>query len=188
MVLAGNFNLTNSEDLFRQLINLGQHPKKRGDTITLLEKIGHFLDEENDRIYYKHKSSKTKKQITKIISDNLELERVLKKSLKHLDGGYVLSGVVVHGDSFIVRDPAGIRPVYFYQDEEIVVVASERPVIQTTFNLKSKEVQELQRGQAILIKKNGKVSFKKILKPQIQKSCSFERIYFSRGNDSEIYK
>ncbi|MAZ01325.1 MAG: amidophosphoribosyltransferase [Flavobacteriales bacterium] len=188
LVLAGNFNLTNSEDLFRQLINLGQHPKKRGDTITLLEKIGHFLDEENDRIYYKHKSSKTKKQITKIISDNLELERVLKKSLKHLDGGYVLSGVVGHGDSFIVRDPAGIRPVYFYQDEEVVVVASERPVIQTTFNLKSKEVQELQRGQAILIKKNGKVSFKKILKPQIQKSCSFERIYFSRGNDSEIYK
>ncbi len=188
LVLAGNFNLTNSEDLFRQLINLGQHPKKRGDTITLLEKIGHFLDEENDRIYYKHKSSKTKKQITKIISDNLELERVLKKSLKHLDGGYVLSGVVGHGDSFIVRDPAGIRPVYFYQDEEVVVVASERPVIQTTFNLKSKEVKELQRGQAILIKKNGKVSFKKILKPQIQKSCSFERIYFSRGNDSEIYK
>ena len=188
LVLAGNFNLTNSEDLFRQLINLGQHPKKRGDTITLLEKIGHFLDEENDRIYYKHKSSKTKKQITKIISDNLELERVLKKSLKHLDGGYVLSGVVGHGDSFIVRDPAGIRPVYFYQDEEVVVVASERPVIQTTFNLKSKEVKELQRRQAILIKKNGKVSFKKILKPQIQKSCSFERIYFSRGNDSEIYK
>tara|TARA_B100001540_G_scaffold214416_1_gene189213 strand:+ start:3467 stop:5332 length:1866 start_codon:yes stop_codon:yes gene_type:complete len=188
LVLAGNFNLTNSEDLFRQLINLGQHPKKRGDTITLLEKIGHFLDEENDRIYYKHKSSKTKKQITKIISDNLELERVLKKSLKHLDGGYVLSGVVGHGDSFIVRDPAGIRPVYFYQDEEVVVVASERPVIQTTFNLKPKEVQELQRGQAILIKKNGKVSFKQILKPQIQKSCSFERIYFSRGNDSEIYK
>ena len=189
LVLAGNFNMTNVDELFSQLIELGQHPKEKSDTVTILEKIGHFTDEENARLYGQYKSEKrSSAEISKLIEDNLDLSNILINASKKWDGGYVLSGILGHGDAFTLRDPHGIRPAYYYQNDEIVVVASERPVIQTAFNVNTEDIQELPRGKAIIIKKNGNVFFREILSPKSRRSCSFERIYFSRGNDAEIYK
>ena len=188
LVLAGNFNMTNVDELFQQLVDLGQHPKQKSDTVTILEKIGHFLDEANDEIYYKYKGQFSKKEITKKIEKELEIDEILRNSAKYWDGGYLMCGMIGHGDAFALRDPSAIRPAYYYKDEEIVVVASERPVIQTTFNVHHEKIQEIRRGHALIIKKNGSVSLKEVRKPLERKACSFERIYFSRGNDVAIYK
>ncbi len=187
LVLAGNFNMTNVDELFQHLLELGQHPKQKTDTITILEKIGHFLDEENDHIYYKNKDQYSKKEITQIIEEKIDIVNILKNSAKYWDGGYVMCGCVGHGDAFVLRDPNGIRPAYYYKDDEIVVVTSERPVIQTSFDVQSSKIQEVKRGHALIIKKNGEVKQEKIRTPLEKKSCSFERIYFSRGNDEDIY-
>jgi len=187
LVLAGNFNMTNVDELFNQLVELGQHPKQKSDTVTILEKIGHFLDEENDRIYYNNKDKYNKREITKIIESNIDLKSVLKQSAKYWDGGYVMCGLLGHGDAFALRDPNGIRPAYFYKDDEIVVVASERPVIQTAFNVESNKIKEIKRGNALIVKKDGSVFLEEIKQPAERKACSFERIYFSRGNDQDIY-
>ena len=188
LVLAGNFNMTNVDELFKQLVDLGQHPKQMSDTVTILEKIGHFLDESNDEIYYNHKNKLTKKEITNKIESELNVQEILSQSAKYWDGGYVMCGMIGHGDAFALRDPNAIRPAYYYKDDEIVVVASERPVIQTTFNVSTNQVKEIKRGHALIIKKDGAVNEKKIKEPLERKSCSFERIYFSRGNDAEIYQ
>ena len=188
LALAGNFNMTNVDELFQQLVDLGQHPKEMSDTVTILEKIGHFLDEENDSIYYKQKDNFSKKEITKVIEDELNLQDILIQSAKYWDGGYVICGLLGHGDAFALRDPNAIRPAYYYKDDEVVVVASERPVIQTAFNVKESEVNEIKRGHALIIKKNGIVEEKQIREPRERKACSFERIYFSRGNDKDIYR
>jgi amidophosphoribosyltransferase len=187
LVVAGNFNMTNVDELFDHLTELGQHPKEKADTITILEKIGHFLDEANDEIYYKHKKECSKKEISSKIEDELDIQDILYNASKHWDGGYVVGGLIGHGDSFVLRDPSGIRPAYYYKDEEVVVVASEKPVIQTSFNVKDDEVHEIKRGHALIIKKNGEVYEKQVLSPLKRTSCSFERIYFSRGNDKDIY-
>ena len=187
LALAGNFNMTNVDELFQQLVALGQHPKEMSDTVTILEKIGHFLDEENDAIYYKNKENFSKKEITKIIEEGLDLQDILRQSAKYWDGGYVICGLLGHGDSFALRDPNAIRPAYYYKDEEVVVVASERPVIQTAFNVKEDKIQEIKRGHALIIKKDGTTQEKQVRKPLQRTACSFERIYFSRGNDKEIY-
>ena len=187
VVLAGNFNMTNVDELFNQLVDLGQHPKQMADTVTILEKIGHFLDEANDEIYYKHKDSFSKKEITKIIEKELDLQDILTQSAKYWDGGYVMCGLMGHGDAFALRDPNAIRPAYYYKDDEIVVVASERPVIQTAFNVDIDDVKEIKRGHALIIKKDGTVKEKQVREPLERKACSFERIYFSRGNDKDIY-
>jgi amidophosphoribosyltransferase len=189
LVLAGNFNLTNVDELFDSLLAIGQHPKEKSDTVTVLEKIGHFLDVENDRLYAKFKSEGfSKPEISTKISEHLDLVSVLQKSANKWDGGYVMAGLIGHGDAFVLRDPAGIRPAFYYEDEEVVVVASERPVIQTVFNLKEHQVKELEPGSALLIPKHGQVSEKEILTQLTIKKCSFERIYFSRGSDADIYK
>ncbi len=189
LVLAGNFNLTNVDELFDSLLAIGQHPKEKSDTVTVLEKIGHFLDVENDRLYAKFKAEGfSKPEISTKISEHLDLVSVLQKSANKWDGGYVMAGLIGHGDAFVLRDPAGIRPAFYYEDDEVVVVASERPVIQTVFNLKEHQVKELEPGSALLIPKQGQVSEKEILPQLTIKKCSFERIYFSRGSDADIYK
>ena len=187
LALAGNFNMTNVDELFSELTDLGQHPKEKSDTITIIEKIGHFLDEENINIYQKYKGQLTKKEISRKIEDEINIQKILLNSSKHWDGGYVMCGLFGHGDAFALRDPSGIRPAYYYFDDEIAVVASERPVIQTAFNIKQDDIQEIKRGHALIIKKNGNISVEEVLKPLERKSCSFERIYFSRGNDKDIY-
>ncbi len=187
LVLAGNFNMTNVEELFQQLLDLGQHPKEMADAITILEKIGHFLDEANDDIYYKNKDNFSKKEITKIIENELDIQDILIQSAKYWDGGYLMCGLFGHGDAFALRDPNAIRPGYYYADDEVVVVASERPVIQTSFNIKTDKIQEIKRGHALIIKKDGSIQEKKVREPLERKACSFERIYFSRGNDKDIY-
>tara|TARA_Y100001968_G_C19436044_1_gene759768 strand:+ start:62 stop:1951 length:1890 start_codon:yes stop_codon:yes gene_type:complete len=188
LVLAGNFNMTNVDELLNQLIELGQHPKEKSDTVTILEKIGHFTDEENTRLYNQYKSQqKSNIEISKLIEENLDISKILINASKKWDGGYVLSGLLGHGDAFALRDPHGIRPAYYYCNNEIAVVTSERPVIQTAFNVDAKKIRELPRGQAIIIKKNGTIEFKQIIDSQKRTACSFERIYFSRGNDAEIY-
>jgi len=187
LALAGNFNMTNVDELFDHLTDLGQHPKEKSDTITIIEKIGHFLDEENINIYQKYKEGLSKKEISLKIEDELDIHKILLNASKHWDGGYLLCGLLGHGDAFALRDPSGIRPAYFYCDDEIVVVASERPVIQTTFNVNEKKIKEIKRGHALIIKKNGLVVEKEVLKPLNRTACSFERIYFSRGNDEDIY-
>ena len=187
LVLAGNFNMTNVEELFQQLLDLGQHPKEMADAITILEKIGHFLDEANDDIYYKHKDNFSKKEITKIIENELDIQDILIQSAKYWDGGYLMCGLFGHGDAFALRDPNAIRPGYYYADDEVVVIASERPVIQTSFNIKTDKIQEIKRGHALIIKKDGSIQEKKVREPLERKACSFERIYFSRGNDKDIY-
>ena len=188
LVLAGNFNMTNVDELFDQLVQLGQHPKQKSDTITILEKIGHFLDEANDVIYYENKNKFSKKEITNIIENSLDIQEILKLSAKYWDGGYVMCGLLGHGDAFVLRDPNAIRPVYYYKDDEIAVITSERPVIQTAFNIDVNLIKEIKRGHALIIKKDGNISEKQIRKPLKRTSCSFERIYFSRGNDVDIYK
>ena len=188
LVLAGNFNMTNVDELFDQLVQLGQHPKQKSDTITILEKIGHFLDEANDAIYYENKNRFSKKEITSIIEESLDIQEILKQSAKYWDGGYVMCGLFGHGDAFVLRDPNAIRPAYYYSDDEIAVITSERPVIQTAFNVDVKLIKEIKRGHALIIKKDGNISENQIRQPLKRTSCSFERIYFSRGNDSDIYK
>jgi amidophosphoribosyltransferase len=188
LVLAGNFNLTNVDELFQNLIELGQHPRERSDTITVMEKIGHFLDTEVQEIFdYYHKQRYSNREITDFIAADLSVSRILKRSAKDFDGGYAMAGMLGHGDAFVLRDPNGIRPAYYYCDEEVVVVASERPAIQTTFNVHYENIKEVQPGQAIVIKKDGKIKLHQITEPRERKSCSFERIYFSRGTDHEIY-
>ena len=187
LVLAGNFNMTNVDELFEQLVDLGQHPKQMADAVTILEKIGHFLDEANDEIYYKNKDKYSKKEITKVIENELNIQDILIQSAKYWDGGYLMCGLLGHGDAFALRDPNAIRPAYYYKDDEIVVVASERPVIQTAFNVKADKIYEIKRGHALIIKKDGTIKEKQVREPLEKKSCSFERIYFSRGNDKEIY-
>jgi len=189
LIVAGNFNMTNSKKLLEELVELGQHPKEFTDTVTVLEKIGHFLEEEVAKLYTEAKDKGfNKKDASPYIEENLDLKNVLKRSSKNWDGGYAMAGLVGHGDAFVLRDPNGIRPTYFFEDEEVVVVASERPVIQTVFNVNISDVKELERGHALIIKKNGVTSIKEVNKPREKKSCSFERIYFSRGSDSDIYQ
>ena len=189
LILAGNFNMTNVKELFQNLIDLGQHPKEYTDTITIMEKIGHFLDDSVSKIYKDLKNEGySKNECSPVIADRLNVAKILKRAAKNWDGGYAMAGLLGHGDSFVLRDPAGIRPAYYYKDDEIVVVASERPVIQTVFNVKYQDVKELEPGYAIITKKSGKTALKKILNPLERKACSFERIYFSRGSDAEIYQ
>ena len=189
LVIAGNFNMTNVDEQFDLLINLGQHPKQKADTVTVLEKIGHFLDVENEEIFQKNKMlGYSNREITDKIVDSLDLGKVLRNSAEDFDGGYVMCGLVGHGDAFVLRDPNGIRPVFHYQDDEVMVVASERPAIQTAFNLQKEDIKELDPGHALLIRVNGKVNIEEIRKSTSKTSCSFERIYFSRGSDTDIYQ
>jgi len=189
LIVAGNFNMTNSDEILQELIDLGQHPKEHTDTVTVMEKIGHFLDDEVAQTYQKFKEQGVnKKEASPLIGKELNIQRILERSSKNWDGGYAIAGLIGHGDAFVFRDPAGIRPVYFYKDDEIVIVASERPVIQTVFNVPFEKVEELAPAHALIIKKDGKISVDKIKEPLPKRACSFERIYFSRGSDAEIYK
>jgi amidophosphoribosyltransferase len=189
LIVAGNFNMTNVKELFNSLVELGQHPKEMADTVTVMEKIGHFLDDEVTDLYQECKNNGlSKREASPIIAEKLPVAKILKRASKGWDGGYAMAGLFGHGDAFVFRDPAGIRPAYFYEDDEIVVVASERPVIQTVFNVAFDKVQELQPGNALIIKKNGTVTEEEIIVPIVKKACSFERIYFSRGSDAEIYQ
>ena len=189
LIIAGNFNMTNTNELFNNLIELGMHPKEKADTITVMEKIGHFLDDAVSKLYKKSKAlGLSKVEASPYIVENLNLSKILKKSSRDWDGGYAMAGLLGHGDSFVFRDPAGIRPAYYYKDDEVVVVASERPVIQTVFNVPFDDVKELDPGHALLLRKDGYMHISKILEPLERKSCSFERIYFSRGSDAEIYQ
>ena len=188
LVLAGNFNLTNVNELFDNLVTLGQHPKVKADTVTVMEKIGHFLDDEVTKEYKKlKKKGFSKQEASPMIAENIKVSKILKKATKNFDGGYVISGMLGHGDAFLMRDPNGIRPAYFFQNDEFVVAASERPAIQTVFDVPFEEIQEVLPGHSLIIKKNGTTSMKEILPARDLKACSFERIYFSRGNDAEIY-
>ncbi|MDP3312390.1 amidophosphoribosyltransferase [Lutibacter sp.] len=189
LLVAGNFNMTNSKRLFNDLVEIGQHPKEMTDTVTVMEKIGHFIDKEVTELYNNIKEEKGvgKKGASPIIEDQIDLKKILKRSAKNWDGGYAMAGLLGHGDAFVLRDPAGIRPAFYYIDDEVVVVASERPVIQTVFNVAIEDVQEIERGHALIIKRNGKISMDKIKDQLPKKSCSFERIYFSRGSDADIY-
>ena len=189
LILAGNFNMTNTDELFQSLVKLGQHPREQSDTITIMERIGHFLDSEVISGYNKlKKKGILKSEMPPLIEKELNIEKILKKSSKKWDGGYVIAGMIGHGDSFVIRDPHGIRPAYYFENDEVVAVASERPAIQTVFDVLYPKIQEIPRGNALIIKKSGETSLKEILKPKTKKSCSFERIYFSRGSDAEIYK
>jgi amidophosphoribosyltransferase len=189
LVLAGNFNLTNTDELFNKLIELGQHPKAFSDTVTILEKVGHFLDEENQSLFRKYKDKGyTNQEISGLIETNLDIHKVLEDSTRDFDGGYTIAGIIGHGDMFVARDPWGIRPAFYYQDDEVVIVASERPVIQTVMNVSYGQVIELNPGNALLVKKDGRIIDKMIRKPYERRSCSFERIYFSRGSDADIYR
>lgn len=189
LVVAGNFNLTNVNELFDNLIELGQHPKVKADTVTVMEKIGHFLDDEVSNEYKKlKKKGFSKKEASPQIAEQLNIPKILTKATKNFDGGFVICGMLGHGDAFVVRDPNGIRPAYYYQNDEIVVAASERPAIQTVFNVPYEAIQEIDPGAALVIKKNGTTTLKPVIPPKERKACSFERIYFSRGNDAEIYQ
>ncbi len=189
LVIAGNFNMTNVDELLQQLYDLGQHPKEQADTVTVLEKIGHFLDDENQELFdHFKKDGYDNAEISRLIAQHLDVGKILRKSAKTWDGGYTISGIFGHGDAFILRDPAGIRPAFYYQDDEIVVAASERPALQTAFNIKIGQVKEIQPGHALIIKKDGTVTEEMFTEPVEKKSCSFERIYFSRGSDADIYK
>ncbi|MFD1256445.1 amidophosphoribosyltransferase [Mucilaginibacter terrae] len=190
LVIAGNFNMTNVEELLEQLYELGQHPKEKADTVTVLEKIGHFLDSEVQGLFdqFKREGSDDNIEITKMIADNMDVAKILKKSAKSWDGGYTIAGIFGHGDAFIMRDPAGIRPAYYYYDDEIVVATSERPAIQTAFNIPFEKIREVRPGHALIIKKDGHVSEQQFSEPKEKKACSFERIYFSRGSDAAIYR
>lgn len=188
LILAGNFNMTNVTELFNSLVELGQHPKEMADTVTVMEKIGHFLDDAVTDLYQECKNNGlSKREASPVIAEKLDIQKILKRASKGWDGGYAMAGLLGHGDAFVLRDPAGIRPAFFYEDDEIAVVASERPVIQTVFNVPIEKVKELQPGNALIIKKNGTVTEEEIITPTIKKACSFERIYFSRGSDADIY-
>jgi amidophosphoribosyltransferase len=189
LIVAGNFNMTNVTELFNSLIELGQHPKEMADTVTVMEKIGHFLDDEVTDLYLECKNNGlSKREASPVIAAKLDIAKILRRASKGWDGGYAMAGLFGHGDAFVFRDPAGIRPAYFYEDDEIVVVASERPVIQTVFNVDFDQVKELQPGTAIVVKKDGELTEHEIIPATVKKACSFERIYFSRGSDAEIYQ
>ena len=190
LVIAGNFNMTNVDELLQQLYDLGQHPKEKADTITVLEKIGHFLDTENQGLFdqYKREGLDDNMEISKLIAKDLDVAKILRKSAKSWDGGYTIAGIIGHGDAFVMRDPVGIRPAYYYYNDEIVVAASERPAIQTAFNVPIEEIKEIRPGHALIVKKNGKITEDMFSEPLEKKSCSFERIYFSRGSDASIYR
>ncbi len=190
LVIAGNFNMTNVDELLQQLYDLGQHPKEKADTVTVLEKIGHFIDTENQGLFdqYKREGHDDNMEISKLIANDMDVAKILRKSAKNWDGGYTIAGILGHGDAFVMRDPAGIRPAYYYANDEIVVAASERPAIQTAFNIPIGDVKEIQPGHALIVKKNGKITEDMISEPREKKACSFERIYFSRGSDASIYR
>ncbi len=189
LIVAGNFNMTNSYELFDNLVQLGQHPKEMTDTVTVMEKIGHFLDDAVAKLYKKiKKEGFNKQEASPLIEERLSISKILKRAAKNFDGGYAMAGLLGHGDAFVLRDPAGIRPAYYYKDDEVVVVASERPAIQTVFNVPYESVKELDPGHALIIKKSGSSAIKQVLEPTERKACSFERIYFSRGSDKEIYQ
>jgi amidophosphoribosyltransferase len=190
LVIAGNFNMTNVDELLQQLYDLGQHPKEKADTVTVLEKIGHFLDTENQGLFdqYKREGMDDNMEISKMIATDLDVAKILKKSAKSWDGGYTIAGILGHGDAFVMRDPVGIRPAYYYYNDEIVVAASERPAIQTAFNVAIEDIREIQPGHALIVKKDGRISEDMFSEPLEKKACSFERIYFSRGSDASIYR
>jgi len=190
LVIAGNFNMTNVEELLQQLYDLGQHPKEKADTVTVLEKIGHFLDTENQGLFdqYKREGLDDNMEISKLIANDMDVAKILRKSARSWDGGYTIAGILGHGDAFVMRDPIGIRPAYYYYNDEIVVAASERPAIQTAFNIPIDEIREIKPGHALIVKKNGKITEDMFSEPQEKKACSFERIYFSRGSDASIYR
>ncbi len=190
LVIAGNFNMTNVDELLQQLYELGQHPKEKADTVTVLEKIGHFLDTENQGLFdqYKREGLDDNIEISKLIANDMDVAKILRKSAKNWDGGYTIAGILGHGDAFVMRDPVGIRPMFYYYNDEIVVAASERPAIQTAFNIAIEDIREIKPGHALIVKKNGRISEDMFSEPQEKKSCSFERIYFSRGSDASIYR
>lgn len=187
LAVAGNFNMTNVDELFKKLVELGQHPKEKTDTVTVLEKIGHFLDEENQALFDTYKDQYSNKEISDIIEKELDLQRVLMRSCKDFDGGYAMAGMTGHGAAFVARDPAGVRPAYYYADDEVVVVASEKPAIKTAFGIEYNQIREITPGFALIINKDGSYSEKQFIDQLTKKSCSFERIYFSRGSDPDIY-
>ncbi len=188
LVLAGNFNMTNTDELFQTLIEIGQTPKDFSDTVTVLENVGHFLDEENELLFHRFKGEGYSNiEISALIEEHMDVARILRRASKRWDGGYVITGMIGHGDAFVVRDPWGIRPAYYYEDEDVVVSASERPVIQTALNIDYDKVKEVPPGQVLVIKKDGRTFLEQIREVQQVRSCSFERIYFSRGSDAEIY-
>lgn len=189
LVVAGNFNLTNVDELFNLLVDLGQHPKEQSDTVTVLEKIGHFLDMENEKLYEQFKERGYEKhEITNLIVEHMKVHRILRNAAEDWDGGYAMAGMMGHGDAFVLRDPSGIRPAFYYYDDEVVVVTSERPAIQTAFNVPIEEIKEVDPGHALIVKKDGRVDLKEIRKPLKKTACTFERIYFSRGSDKDIYQ
>lgn len=190
LVIAGNFNMTNVDELLQQLYDLGQHPKEQADTITVLEKMGHFIDTENQGLFdqYKREGLNDNVEISKLIANDMDVAKILTKSAKNWDGGYTIAGILGHGDAFVMRDPVGIRPAFYYYNDEIVVAASERPAIQTAFNVPIEEIREIRPGHALIVKKNGKITEDMFSEPKEKKACSFERIYFSRGSDSAIYR
>ena len=187
LVMAGNFNMTNVDELFDILVSLGQHPKEKADTVTVMEKIGHFLDQENQELFDQYKFTHTNQQITEIIENNLNLQRILQRSCKDFDGGYTMAGLIGSGASFVARDPAGIRPAYYYADDEVLVVASEKPPIKTAFNVPYDEIKEIEPGHALIINKDGSFTQQQFIEKLEKRSCSFERIYFSRASDPNIY-
>ncbi|MGL4632140.1 MAG: amidophosphoribosyltransferase [Leadbetterella sp.] len=188
LVCAGNFNMTNADQLFNKLVDLGQHPKDHGDTVTVMEKIGHFLDEENQRVFDRFKGIYENPELSDIIEDNMDMQRVLHRACRDFDGGYTLCGITGFGTSFVVRDPAGIRPAYYWYNDEVIVVASERPAIKAAFGAKYDEIVEITPGNALIIDKHGEFGEFNILPKAERKACSFERIYFSRGSDPDIYQ
>jgi amidophosphoribosyltransferase len=189
LIVAGNFNMTNVQEMFTELVRIGQHPKAMSDTVTVMERIGHFLDDAVAKLYKDAKrEGYNKRETSSIIAERLDVARILRKAAKNWDGGYAMAGLIGHGDAFVLRDPAGIRPAYYYKDEEIVVVASERPAIQTVFNVKKEHIHEIEPGQALIVKKSGEFALEPVLEATEKKACSFERIYFSRGSDEDIYK
>jgi amidophosphoribosyltransferase len=190
LVIAGNFNMTNVDELLQQLYDLGQHPKEKADTVTVLEKIGHFIDTENQGLFdqYKREGYNDNMEISKLIANDMDVAKILQKSARNWDGGYTIAGILGHGDAFVMRDPAGIRPAYYYYNDEIVVAASERPALQTAFNIPINDIKEIRPGHALIVKKNGKITEDMFSEPKEKKACSFERIYFSRGSDASIYR
>ncbi len=189
LMVAGNFNMTNSKQLMEDLVDLGQHPKEFTDTVTVMEKIGHFLEDEVSDLYLKAKKAGfSKRNASPFIEEHLNIQRILQRSAKNWDGGYAMAGLLGHGDAFVLRDPSAIRPAFYYQDDEVVVVASERPAIQTVFNVDIDKIKEIDRGHALIIKKSGETSMAPVLEQRVKKACSFERIYFSRGSDASIYE
>jgi len=190
LVIAGNFNMTNVDELLQQLYDLGQHPKEKADTVTVLEKMGHFIDTENQGLFdqYKREGLNDNMEISKLIANDMDVAKILRKSAKNWDGGYTIAGILGHGDAFVMRDPVGIRPAYYYYNDEIVVAASERPALQTAFNIPIDDIKEIKPGYALIVKKNGKITEDMFSEPVEKKACSFERIYFSRGSDASIYR